>query len=359
MVPSQTLTIGAYYLNRRGEVMGPILKNETPNQPENSFKYPFKVDDHRLGEMTYTAKGKHVFGSAGLDDLIVDSEGAIQRVIHTGECYHTKTGNVVGPIFRTKGGDQAAGAFPFYYELPGYGKVYLTTEGAARNSHSSRNLDLARQGSGPDLPEPTTTEWAPMKANKSKTGGFKILDHHIDEIFGKSSHKPKPPKPKPKPKEVKMPAPRRRVININPVKNIVAAEPEGPKWKRLSVYEDKYVVLPLADVQHIDKLRTFKNQIEEPDGLRIVTSKTKRVPGAPFDSYENACLIPESEAADFLKQFDAYLTFLETPVVITKEKPKKKGKDIGKASGVIFESINALIPEDGSFFDEDDEDMPF
>lgn len=349
-IPGHTLTVGAYYLNRRGEVMGPIKKN--PNI-HSVLHYPFKVDDHRIGVMTYTDKGKNVFGSSGLDDLIVGSEGATHRTVVIGECYHTNNGKVVGPIMQAKGGAQEEG-FPFYYNDPEFGKIFIASNGGAKNS-TSRSLDLTRKGSGPDLPEPVTGYETP-NAYKTANGTWKTPK--FPDAFSQN-HKKTPKKPVPQPKAVKLPPPRRRVININPVRNTIAVEPEGPKWKRLSVYESPKLILALAEVQHIEKsFATGKEGCKSvPNGLLVITGKTTYA--FDQDTWMNPVYICEDEKKDFLTQFDAYLTHLENPIIVTEAKPKKKGKDIGKASGVIFESINALIPDDGSFFDEYDDESPF
>lgn len=343
--PNQTLEIGESYLNGRGEVMGPVMKNATSNI--NDVLLPFKIMDHALGAVTFTKNGKRGKNSQSLDDLILSTEGATRRKLVPGEYYHSLSGEVRGPIIKSKQSALQPINFSFYYVLPDYGRVLLTEDGKAEFAAVSRSLDLTIRGSGPDAPEPMTAEWTPQKASSSSLGKFVS-----DEIFGKSSHKPKPPKPK----EVKLPPPRRRMITINPVRNTVAVEPEGPKWKRLSVFESASVILSLAEVQHIEKQKSLNGDTQ---GLIVVTGKTNWDHNS--GQWMNPVFICENDRVDFLTQFDAYLTFLETPIIVTKEvKPKKKGKDIGKASGVEFLSINAMLPEDGSFFDEDEDDeSPF
>jgi len=74
-----------------------------------------------------------------------------------------------------------------------------------------------------------------------------------------------------------------------------------------SIYDGKTVLVPMADVQHIEKL-VRKNKPTDteliPNGLHAVTRNTRW--NFEHDTYENAIYIPENEAADFLKAWQIF-----------------------------------------------------
>ena len=74
-----------------------------------------------------------------------------------------------------------------------------------------------------------------------------------------------------------------------------------------SIFSGKTVLVPMAEVQHIEKL-VRKNRTTDteliPNGLNAVTRHTKW--NFEHDCYENSIYIPENEAAEFLKAWQLY-----------------------------------------------------
>lgn len=80
-----------------------------------------------------------------------------------------------------------------------------------------------------------------------------------------------------------------------------------------SIYDGKSAVIPLAEVQHAEKLKRgpYTNETGmQPNGLHVVTSKTRW--DYERGDWANACYIPETEAADFLAALCRYRSELES-----------------------------------------------
>jgi hypothetical protein len=74
-----------------------------------------------------------------------------------------------------------------------------------------------------------------------------------------------------------------------------------------SIFSGKTVLVPMAEVQHVEKL-VRKNRPTDteiiPNGLHLVTKHTNY--NFHQDMWDNPIYIPESEAAEFLKAWQLY-----------------------------------------------------
>lgn len=80
-----------------------------------------------------------------------------------------------------------------------------------------------------------------------------------------------------------------------------------------SIYSDNEVVIPLADVQHIEKLK--KNG--EPTGICIITNHTKW--NFEHDVWENAIYISKGQDEIFLKAWSNYRYELEKDTLVDQD----------------------------------------
>ena len=74
-----------------------------------------------------------------------------------------------------------------------------------------------------------------------------------------------------------------------------------------SIYASNRLIIPLADVQHIEPVRNNRTRI----GIQIITKHTKWNNTDSMDCWENAAYLPEEEADEFLRAFCTYRHELE------------------------------------------------
>ena len=87
-----------------------------------------------------------------------------------------------------------------------------------------------------------------------------------------------------------------------------------------SIYNGKHCVVPLAEVQHIEKVKRGPYPFEigtQPNGLHLITRMT--VYDMQSDHWTNPIYIAEDEASDFLSAWCRYRSEIESETLASLE----------------------------------------
>lgn len=268
------------------------------------------------------------------------------KTIREGAYYLDGDGNIAGPM-RKSTSSFSAKIYPFCYDDVDRDVVERFTEDGkyfvGKSSH--RDLCLTEEVVMEELeykesPQPANHPPVYIDKNgvKHNGGGFP---------YPKIKITPKPP-------VVVPPLPqRRRVLNMNHGKTGAEIAKQDP-WKILSIWEDDVSVIPLAEVQHLEK-QWLKNPAGEktPNGLFVITSYTRW--DATMDQWANPAFVSNENAAAFIYQFKKYREDVENPQriieMVAEEVGKKHSKKTNKSS-VEFKYIDAKTGQPS--YDEED-----
>lgn len=260
-----------------------------------------------------------------------------------GKCYLDRRGEIVGPMQKELD-PKAPQIFSFYYIDEDTGEKFTFTKFGryhyTESDEAAFDLNLSTDISI-DEPDGPVAPLEHPKYLKNKNG----------QVIGpKKQAKPVP--------AVQLPQPRRRVLNMHHGQASAVAKAPDP-WKILSIYEDENTLIALAEVQHVEKLKTCRNGPIQADGLHVVTGLTRRDPTC--DMWLNPCFIPEDKAKAFLYQFKRYREDVENPQriieLVAEEVGKKHSKNTNKPS-VNFKHVDAM-PGPPNYDTDDWDTSPF
>jgi hypothetical protein len=119
-----------------------------------------------------------------------------------------------------------------------------------------------------------------------------------------------------------------------------------------SIYDGKSCVVPLAEVQHIQKLKRGPYAGEtglQPGGLHVITRMTTC--NHELNEWENPIYIPQDEASSFLSAWCRYRSEIESESLRSLE-PCAECNGVGKLDGDVMAFDGGLIHEAGSWSDE-------
>jgi hypothetical protein len=87
-----------------------------------------------------------------------------------------------------------------------------------------------------------------------------------------------------------------------------------------SIYDGVHCVVPLAEVQHIEKVKRGPYRGEEglqPNGLRVITSMTKL--SLEAGDWANPVFVPQDESAAFMAAWCRYRSEIESETLLNLE----------------------------------------